>query len=142
MRPHAAAAGLILRDRVKSNQITMLCAFQPNLRLTVSSSQGLALPRQAMVAHKDDDRLLRRQEFLNGVNAVETDKKRLLAALQTSSCDPTWERQLTNAVNALQDLSAAYFQQPKIVPRSVIRVGGNATDRPAGRSSIPVRPAH
>ena len=81
MRPHAAAAGLILRDRVKSNQITMLCAFQPNLRLTVSSSQGLALPRQAMVAHKDDDRLLRRQEFLNGVNAEETDKKRLLAGL-------------------------------------------------------------
>ena len=31
------------------------------------------------MADEDDDRLLRRQELLNGVNAVETDKKRLLA---------------------------------------------------------------
>ena len=33
------------------------------------------------MADEDDDRLLRRQELLNGVNAVETDKKRLLAGL-------------------------------------------------------------
>ena len=33
-------------------------------------------PGQPLVADEDDDRLLRRQDLLNGVNAVETDKKR------------------------------------------------------------------